>query len=189
MRVLRISLPCTAFMMLFLFMACTKPTTNFSSIWKDETYQAQTEKILVINAFKDPGYRRQFEDGFVIALMDRRIDAVVSYRVMPDISTPVLEDKDAIAVQAKAVGADTVFINSPLGTEQKDVWVSADGTDVYKLYINTKIDVYDIKSSRLVFSASAETRIQKNKLYADQIQSYIKDLVNMMSQAGLLSKW
>ena len=189
MRVLRISLQCTAFVMLFHFTACTKPTTNFSSIWKDETYQAQTERILVINAFKDPGYRRQFEDGFVTALKDRRIDAVVSYRVMPDISTPVLVDKDAIAVQAKAVGADAVFINRPLGTEQKDVWVSnTDGTDKYKLYINTQTDVYDMRTNRLVFSVSAETRIQKNKLYADQIQSYIKDLVNMMSQAGLLSK-
>jgi len=185
MRVLKISLQCTAFVGLFLFTACTKPTTNFSSIWKDETYQVQTEKILVINAFKDPGYRRQFEDGFVKALKDRRIDAVVSYRVMPD---PVVDDKDAIAVQAKAVGADAVFINRPRGTEQKDVWVSADGTDEYKLYINTQTDVYDIKSNRLVFSVSAETRIQKGKLYADQIQSYIKDLVNMMSQAGLLSK-
>jgi hypothetical protein len=189
MGVLRISLQCSAFVMLFHFTACTKPTTYFSSIWKDETYQAQTEKILVINAFGDPGYRRQFEDGFVTALKDRRIDAVVSYRVMPDIVTQVLVDKDALAVQAKAVGADTVFINRPLGTEQRDVWVSnTDGTDKYKLYINTQTDVYDMKTNRLVFSVSAETRIKKNKLYADQIQSYIKDLINMMSQAGLLSK-
>jgi hypothetical protein len=188
MRVLRISLLCAAFVMLFLFTACTKPTTNFSSIWKDETYQAQTERILVINAFKDPGRRMQFEDGFVTALKDRRIDAVVSYRVMPDISTPVLVDKDAIAVQAKVVGADTVFINRPLGTEQKDVWVNDSGTDKYKLYINTQTDVYDMKMNRLVFSASAKTRIQQNKLYVDQIQSYIKDLVNMMSQTGLLLK-
>ena len=187
MRVIRISLQCTAFVMLFHITACTKPTTNFSSIWKDETYQVQTEKILVINAFRDPGYRRQFEDGFVTALKDRRIDAVVSYRVMPDISTPVLVDKDAIAVHAKAVGADIVFINRPLGREQKDVWVSSDGTDQYKLYLHTQTDVYDIKSNRLVFSVSAETRIQESELFADQIQSYIKDLVHKMSQAGLFS--
>ena len=185
MRVLRISLQCTAFVMLFLFTACMKQTTNFSSIWKDGTYRVQTEKILVINAFRDPGYRRQFEDGFVTALKDRRIDAVVSYRVMPDIVPQVLVDKDAIAVHAKAVGADAVFINRPLGTEQKDVWVSADGIDKYKLYLHTQTDVYDIKSNRLVFSVSAETRIQESKLFADQIQSYIIDLVNMMSRHGL----
>jgi hypothetical protein len=171
--------------MLFLFMACTKPITNFFSIWKDETYQVQTEKILVVNAFREPGYRMQFEDGFVTALKDRRMDAVVSYRAMPDISTPALEDIDAIAVQAKAVGADTVFINRPLGMEQRDVHATYGGYDDYKLYINTRTDVYDIKSNRLVFSVSAETRIQKRELYADQIQIYIKDLVNMMSQAGL----
>ena len=185
MRVLRISLQCTACIVLFILLACTTTSTKFSNLSKDEAYQVQTEKILVINAFREPGYRMQFEDGFVTALKIRRIDAVVSYRVMPD---PVVDDKDAIAVQAKAVGADAVFINRPRGTEQKEVWVSADGTDEYKLYINTQTDVYDIKSNRLVFSVSAETRIQKGKLYADQIQSYIKDLVNMMSQAGLLSK-
>ena len=185
MRAFRLSLQFALLIILFLFIACLPPTTKFSIEWKDEAYQVRPEKILVISAFKFPSNRRLFEEDFVKALKDRRIDAVVSYNVMPD---PVVVDKDAIAVQAKAVGADAVFINRPRGTEQKEVWVSADGTDEYKLYINTQTDVYDIKSNRLVFSVSAETRIQKGKLYADQIQSYIKDLVNMMSQAGLLSK-
>jgi len=104
---------------------------------------------------------------------------------MPDIVPQVLVDKDAIAVHAKAVGADAVFVNRPLGTEQKDVWVSADGIDKYKLYLHTQTDVYDVKSNRLVFSVSAATRIQESKLFADQIQSYIKDLVTMMSRHGL----
>jgi hypothetical protein len=185
MRVLRISLQYTACIVLFILLACTTTSTKFSNLSKDEAYQVQTEKILVINAFREPGYRMQFEDGFVTALKIRRIDAVVSYRVMPN---PVVDNKDAIAVQAKSVGADTVFINRPLGVEQKDGWVYTDGPDRSKIYLNTQTDVYDIKSNRVVFSVSAKTRIQNRMLYADQIQSYIEDLVNMMSQTGLLPK-
>ena len=117
MRALRLSMQFAAFIMLFILLACTTTSTKFSNLSKDEAYQVQTEKILVINAFREPGYRMQFEDGFVTALKIRRIDAVVSYRVMPN---PLVDDKDAIAVQAKSVGADTVFINRPLGVEQKD---------------------------------------------------------------------
>jgi len=181
MRVLIISLRFTAFVMLFLFMACMPPTTKFSSIWKDETYQARPEKILVINAFRFPSNRKLFEEDFVKALKDRRIDAVVSYNVMPN---PVVDDKDAIAVQAKTVGADTVLINRPLETAQKEIQIS--GGSLYgEAYIHTQTDVYDMKSNRLVFGATAETWLQKDKLYADQIQSYIKDLVNMMSRHKL----
>jgi hypothetical protein len=117
----------------------------------------------------------------VKALKDRRIDAVVSYNVMPN---PVVDDKDAIAVQAKTVGADTVLINRPLETAQKEIQIS--GGSLYgEAYIHTQTDVYDMKSNRLVFGATAETWLQKDKLYADQIQSYIKDLVNMMSRHKL----
>jgi len=181
MRILKIFLQFTAFVMLSLFMACMPPTTKFSSIWKDETYQVRPEKILVINAFKFPSNRTLFEEDFVKALKDRSIDAVVSYNVMPD---PVVDDKESIAVQAKAVGADTVLINRPLETAQKEVLITG-GTLFGEAYIHTQTEVYDMKSNRLVFGATAETWLQKDKPYADQIQSYIKDLVNMMSRNKL----
>ena len=137
MRAFKIFLQFTAFVMLFLFMACLPPTTNFSSLWKDETYQVRPEKILVINAFKSPSNRRLFEEHFVKALKDRRIDAVVSYNAMPD---PVVDDKDAIAVQAKAVGADTVLINRPLKTAQNEIQISG-GILFGEAYIHTQTEV------------------------------------------------
>jgi len=164
----------------FLSMACLSPTTNFSTVWKDETYQMRPEKILVINTFKNPANRRLFEDEFVETLKGRRLDAVVSYTVMPG---PVVTDRDAIAVQAKATGADAVLINGPLETEQGEVYTSG-GIEFGETYIHTRTEVYDMKSNRLIMSASAETWIKKEKPYADQIRSYIKDLVNMMSQQG-----
>lgn len=181
MRDFKIFSQFTAFVMLTLFMACTPPATKFTSIWKDETYQIRPEKVLVISAFKIPSNRTLFEDDFVKALKDRGIDAVASYTVMPQ---PVVTDKEAIAAQAKAVGADTVLINSPLKSAQNEIQFS--GGELFgEVYIHTQTYVYDMKSNRMVFGASAETWLQKKKPYADQIQSYTKDLLNIMSQHKL----
>ena len=73
MRALRLSVQFAAFIMLFLFLACS--STKFTALWKDKTYQGHPEKILVINAFPNPATRRIFEDEFVMALKDRKIDA------------------------------------------------------------------------------------------------------------------
>jgi hypothetical protein len=193
MRVLRISLQCTAFIIMFLFMACSSTSTKFSTIWKDETYRVQPEKILVISAFQNPGTRWTFEDELVRALKNRRIDAVMSYTVMPDMPTPVLDYQDIIAAKAKEVGADTVLINEPLG-RTTDVFsggvssvVSGAFTGVVSkdIYINTRTEVFDMKSNRLIMRASAETWVRSGIPYTILVQSYVKELVNKLSQLGL----
>jgi len=179
MRVSRISLQFAVFVMLLLFNACA--TTKFSVIWKDDTYKGHPEKVMVINAFTNPMNRRLFEDEFVKALKDRRIDAVVSYTVMPN---PVVSDQDAIAAQAKEVGADTVLINRATGTRMDES--GGHGNITYQdLYIITQTDVYDMKSNRLILSASAETWIRQGEPYSSRIHSYVMDLVNKLSQQGL----
>jgi len=184
MRGLRISLQFAAFITMFLFMACASTSTKFSTIWKDETYRVQPEKILVISTFQNPATRWTFEDELVRALKNRRIDAVMSYTVMPDMSAPVLVDKDAIAAKAKEVGADMVLINEPLG-RTADVISGFDGT-VYKgMYINTLTEVFDMKSNRLIMRVSAETWVRSGIPYTILVQSYVKDLVNKLSQLGL----
>jgi hypothetical protein len=179
MRVLKISLQFVAIVMLFLFIACA--STKFSSIWKDETYQGHPEKILVISAFLNPVNRRLLEDEFVKVLKDRGMDAVVSYTVMPN---PVVSNKNAIAAQAKEAGADTVLINKPIST-RTDESIGAGSVFYDNLYIKTQTDVYDMKSKRLVLSASAETWIRQNVSYATNIHDYVKELVNKLSQQGL----
>ena len=106
---------------------------------------------------------------------------VVSYTIMPD---PIVSDKDAIAAQAKEVGADTVLISRPLNTTTGEI-VGAGGMTYMDVYINTQTDVYDMKSNRLVVSVTAETWIQQDAPYSALIKSYIKDLVQKLSKQGL----
>jgi hypothetical protein len=171
--------------MLFIVLACT--STKFSTLWKDKTYQGRPAKILVINAFPNPANRRLFEEEFVKAVKDRRVDAVVSYTVMPD---PIVSDKDVRADEEaywrvlQEVGADTVVINKPLGSTKGET-SGASGVTYLDVYINTQTDVYDIKSNRLVLSATAETWIRQDTPYNTLIKSYIKDIVHKLSQQGL----
>jgi hypothetical protein len=181
MKNLRKSLPFASFLLLVVLGACT--STKFSAVWKDDTYEGHPEKILVISTFQNPANRRLFEDDLVKSLKDRGTDAVVSYTVMPD---PAVSDKNTIALHAKELGADAVLINRPFGT-RTDETGSVFG--VYEdLYINTQTDVYDMKLNRLILSATAETWIRQDVPYSIHIQSYTKDLVQKLSQKGLLKR-
>ena len=183
MRGFRLSIQFAMFSMLFLFIACT--STKFPTLWKDETYQGPPTKIMVINAFPFPVTRRLFEDEFVKALKDYKVDAVVSYTIMPD---PIVPDKGTIMAQAKKVGADTVLINKPFKVAQEETIDTGgprytDSAD--DLYINAQTDVYDIKSNRLVLSDTTVMWIRYDTPYATIINSYVKALVKKLSKQGL----
>jgi hypothetical protein len=170
--------------MLFLFMACASTSTEFSTLWKDQAYQVQPQKVLVISAFQNPGTRWTFEDELVRALKNRGIDAVMSYTVMPDMPAPVPDDKEAIAAKAKEVGADTVLINGPFG-RTTDEFMDASGVTHKDIHIKTQTEVFDMKSNRLIMSASAETQVRNGVPYTILVQAYVKDLMNTLSQLGL----
>jgi len=179
MRVSKTSLQLAASVAFLLIIACA--STKFSIIWKDETFPGHPEKILVINAFPNPENRRLFEDELVSALKDRGVNAVVSYTDMPD---PVVPDMNAMAAQAKNVSADTVLINWSIGARTDES--GGHGNLYYQdLFIRTQTDVYDMKSKRLVLSATAETWIRQGDPYSSRIHTYVMDLVNKLSQQRL----
>jgi hypothetical protein len=155
-------------------------STKFYAISKDEAYQGHHGKILVINAFQDPATRRLFEDEFVRVIKDRNIDAVVSYSVMPEL---VVANKNAIAAQANTIGADTILINIPIGVEMTQTGNPTTYQNI--LHIKTQTDVIDMKSNLLIMTISAETRALEGEVRIVAIQSYIKDVVNKLSQLGL----
>jgi hypothetical protein len=159
--------------MLLIFLACA-PSTKFYDIWKDETYQGPPTKILVINTFKDPSIRGLFQDEMVKALKEHKVDAVTKHTVVPP--DQVVYNLEAIAAQAKEVGADTVLITKPAGFSEHS-------------YLNTRTDVYDMKTNKLILFVSAETKRPMGftdlEGYYNYVPSYVKDLVNKLSKAGL----
>jgi len=186
MRVLRSSIQFAVLIMLFIFLACT--STKFSTVWMegmDEAYQERPGKILVINEIRNPAInpatRKIFEDELVKALKERGVDAVISYTSMPG---PIVSDKDAIAARATEVGADTVLI-SKIHSSNIDKSSGQSIGKYWYLNIDTQTEIYDMKSNRLVLSATAKTSTLQGESYTILMQSYVKDLVNKLSQLGL----
>jgi len=179
MRTIRIYVQFAALMMLFLVIACT-PTKFSTTLYKDTTYSRRPQRFLVINTYSIPETRRILEDTLVMGLKDRGIDAVVSYPVIPDLPVP---DEDVVKSLAKEAGADTILIIRYVNRDIDDLGL---GTSLYVTYINSQIDVYDMKSNKQVFSASAETRIKNGEPLVPQFETYVRNVINMLSQEGLL---
>jgi hypothetical protein len=176
----RISLSVSACVLSVLLVACT--STKFSGLWRDETYQERPGKILVVSQFPNPATRRLFEGALVETVQKRGVEAVASYTIMPD--TPVI-GKEALAAQAATVGADMLLVNSPLSARTEVLASPSTPYTFEEVYIGTRTEVYETKSSRLVFHVSAETWVRQDVPTARSIRSYVNVLANELSRSGL----
>jgi hypothetical protein len=189
-----------------MFAACA--STQLTSVWRDPSYQARPEKIMVVGVARNPINRRLFEDEFVRQLKSRGTDAIASYTVIPDKQQ---DDQEAIANKVKELGADTVLITRLVS--KKIVQVYVPGTAYYPppyygrwpdyygygyrymytpgyiaedQYAIIETNLYDAKSDKLIWAASSETGIGDSN--QNLIQSYISVMVNNMIGLGLLGK-
>lgn len=163
-----------------LFTACT--ATKFTSVWKNETYQGHPAKIMVIAVSNTPAIRRLLEDEFVKELKDYETDAIVSYTALPDQS---VANKGAINTKAKEVGVDTVLITKVVGrkTGTKDsLWATYPNE-----YIDTETNIYDVKSGKLIWTASSETWIRDTASEESQIRAFVKVIVKRLSEQELVN--
>ncbi len=188
-KIVRLSALFASFLLLALLGACS--ATKFTSLWKDENYKGRPERIMVIGALENPASRRLFEEELVKELKDRAVDAVASYAVLTDQS---VSDRNAAAVQAKELGADTVIISKQVGKRKvaaeeripepfqafQIVPVAYD-----EVYINIQTDVYDLKTNSVILTATSETWIREGVAYLTHVQPFVKSLVKKLSQQGL----
>jgi len=163
-----------------LFTACA--ATKFTSIWKNETYQGHPVKIMVIAVSNTPATRRVLEDAFVKELKGYETDAIVSYTALPD---QLVADKGAINAKAKEVGADTVLITKAVG---RKTGTTGSPWGVYEdEYINTETNIYDVKSGKLIWTASSETWIKETASAGSRIRAFVKVIVRRLSEQELVN--
>jgi len=162
-----------------LFAACT--TTKFKNVWKDDVYQGNPSKIMVIGVSRTPAVRRLLEDEFVKEFNDRETDAIASYTVLPD---GAMADKNAIAATAKEVGADTVLITESVG---RKTGITGSPWATYEdLYIDTETIVYDMKSNKPIWTALTETWVRDSQSDKSRIQEFVKLIVRRLSEQKLV---
>ncbi len=159
--------------------ACT--ATKFTSIWRDEAYEGNPVKIMVIGVSRTPARGRLFEDEFVKELEEQGIGAVAGYTVLPD--HPVV-DIGAIRGKVTGVGADAVLVTKPIGSRTATTggpWGTYEDE-----YLDIQTNVYDVKSGKMVWTATSETLITHYASNEAQIRSFVKTIVKRLLKQDVL---
>jgi hypothetical protein len=167
--------------MIFLT-GCT--ATKFKAVWKDETYQAKPVKILVIGISNIPAIKRLTEDEFVKELQSHGTDAVAGYTMLPD--QPEADIATILAMAAE-VGADAVLITKPIGRRSAPSESSIFGS-YENQFVDTQTNIYDVKSHKMVWTATTETWIKNYASNRDQIRSFVKVIVKELTNQKVLKQ-
>ncbi len=91
-------------------------STKLVREWSDPAFRGPTyRKLLVMGVWEDGGWRRTFEDHFVKKLRARGIEAVPSYRLIPE-DGQVPRERVVAAVERSR--ADAVLLTRLKGTQE-----------------------------------------------------------------------
>ena len=105
------------FILVFSFSGCST-TTPIISEWRNPGYTAGTpiRRVMIGGLGGETSVRRNFEDEFVAQLRGVGVDALPSYRYLPD--EEKLEEAK-LKEAAKNAGADALLFARPVSVEQK----------------------------------------------------------------------
>jgi len=187
-----------------LVAACS--STRVVQQWTSPEYtSAAFHRILVIGVSNQPALRRSFEDEFVAQLEERGVDAVPSYRYIPE-SGKVAQARMQEAV--RAAGADGAIVTRLVRVERRtrvSPGFYGPGPDLgfydgyagawlgyyeppmvhqYDVYIS-ETSLWDTRNNRLVWSGSAETEAPHD--VNKEIKHYVDAVLSALEKHSLLA--
>ena len=173
---------------LLLVTSCA--STKLYSVWRDEGYSGHIKKVFIIGASPKPVIRRIFEREFVNQLKSHGVDAVASNQVIP---SDKMLDKETIVSKIKDLDIDTILITRL--AEKKTI--TRDFSDWYGYYgyhsrlhkkvfkeelVSLETNLYEVRTERLIWSASSETVLMEERSIYRNIQSLVKVMVKQLSE-------
>ena len=187
------------------FAACA--TTEVKTVWKDEAYQVQPKRVLVIALFKKPSVRRMVEDGLRNSLKHRGTDAATGYEVF---SGNVIPSKEMVVEQVKAGGFDAVLLTRLIDTRtetrtlsssqpsnfatarfaapmsgyysQSSAAMSSSSYAVDDKFAIVETNLYDAATEKLVWTAASDTWM------GAEDQKLVKQFVALITDSLLKQK-
>jgi len=175
-------------------------TTQFDSVWKDETYQGSPlKKVLIIGVAKKPEIRRYFEEIFAQQLKNRGVDALPSNIVLPESG---MLKKETIITKVNELKIDSVLVTKlvdvkDVGTyETSPTYVSGGGYYGYysQSYQTVSLGrnvvlitrIFDANSEKLIWSALSETVLEGSP--ESVIDSFIPAIMKQLEEGKLIPK-
>lgn len=183
-------------------------STKLVNQWKDPEYvPTGFSRILVIGVSRQPGLRRTFEDTFVARLKAEGVDAVPSYRLIPE-DGPVEEARLQEAV--RQANADGALITRLVRVEKRTEvspgyyapapavgfgfypWYSGAWLGYYEpprvyrydVYIS-ETSLYDVRRHQLVWSGTVQTRSPSD--LDKEIRRYVDTVIEALKKARVLA--
>ncbi len=180
--------------------------TELSGIWKsDSSATRPMNQMLVIGIAESDVKRRSFEDGFAAALEEQGVDAVPSYRILPDSEQL---SKDSIQQAIRGRGLQGVVATRLVQIDEHEEYVppqtyvtpSYYGRGLYGYYgrgyevvhqpgytvhttiVRLETHLYDAASAELVWAAHSDTFNPRS--IDDGIESVTKKLSKRLAADG-----
>lgn len=158
-------------LVLLLLAGCA--STSITDTWRDPAYQgAQFKRVMVLGVFKQPTARRTFEDIFSAKLRATGIDAIPSYQML-GLEAPPAEI--ALGEVTSRTGADGLLMVHLVRIDRQvrvtpsyapamysgyygyySAWAAYPDVYTYDI-VSAEINVFDVKSKRLVWGGMTET--------------------------------
>jgi hypothetical protein len=180
--------------------------TELSGVWKSDSPAIHPmNQVLVIGIAENDIKRRGFEDGFAAALKEQGVDAVPSYRILPN---PERLSKDSIQQAIRGRGFQGVVATRLVQIDEREEYVPPTtyvqpgyygrglygyygrgyevvhqpGYTVHTTIVRLETHLYDASSAELVWAAHSDTFNPKS--IDDGVQSVAKKLSKRLAADG-----
>jgi hypothetical protein len=188
-----------------VFFAGCASTPMLVSEWSNPAYQSPYFKRIAVSCLDGhTSIRRNCEDEFVAQLRAAGIDALPSYRSLPDDATL---DESKVKQLAKGSGADAALIVRSVGVEQKTEvspnyfptpafgifgrnvsatwggWYGAPRVYRYEEY-TSEATLNDLRQNEVVWTGTLKTTAPENVNMA--IKAYVQNVIKALNEKNLL---
>ena len=182
--------------------ACAGNSTKVVEQWIDPDFSGKLKNILVLSLNQSVDSRRVFENGILLELKNRSIQAEASYTLLPDYQSL---DKETVKAAIAGSNIDGVIVMRAVKVTKEDRYVQAqaegtrydtfyayvgeyrptyDGYTTQDTVVHLETNLYVVKGEQLVWTAKTETfnPTDLNELIADLSNK----IVVQITQAGFL---
>jgi hypothetical protein len=184
-------------------------TTKTLHVWKDEGYNQQLGKVLVIVVAKVDFMRNHFENVLAENLASRGVEAWVGNKVFPQEGDKL--DREAIAAKVRELGIGSVLVARSVNQEEVSklypggimvvpadyyhgwygfysdsmAFVSVPGRAYDAEYFTLVTNVYDVSSEKLIWTYLAQVKVEGSREGA--INPFIATIIKQLEASNLIA--
>ena len=194
---------CLSFICLIIFGCATSPEiTKIKGAWKYDQYSGgYIDQVLIVGKPRVEAVRVPFEDHLVKVFKKKKIDAIPSYTVLPEMKNLTREN---IKQAADAAGVKTVLATQVVGVDEKEVLIRQSQQMEYiytpnGMYMRPYLDgpkvvnfkkvriesgLFELENEKLIWAA--ESAIMNPDTADEAIKDFSKAIIQQLVKDGYI---